>query len=88
MKLTDLTERQLEVLKSLQGHRSDALRWASVSLWARPLDVGGCSRSYHSAVLNQLAAKGLVEIKPLAKGMTRPPKYYKITPAGLEVLGA
>lgn len=73
-----LTERQRDVLTELNA--------CGLESWSRPLDVGGHSHSYHSAVLNQLARKGLAEIRNQPAHMMRPPKYYKITRQGRVVL--
>ena len=80
-----LTERQHDVLESLFGFRGRS--HITRRTWARPLDVGGHSRSHHSATLNQLVAKGLVELREQPIHMMRPPKYYRINRAGVEALG-
>jgi len=47
-----LTKRQKEILRDLE---------ISGKRWNRPMDIGAWDSSYHSAVLNQLVKKGLVE---------------------------
>lgn len=45
------TARQREILETMRG----------VTFWVRPMDIGGRDASWHSAVLKQLARRGLVE---------------------------
>lgn len=66
-----LTQRQHDLLKDIRysGHT-----------WHRPMDLGGGDSSDHSAVLNQLTRKGLVQRK-LRVGSRRS-YLYAITDAG------
>ena len=76
-----LTDRQTEVLIELESF----CRLNNEYAWARPLDLGGRSRSHHSATLGQLEKKGLVKTKPRPKHMTRPSKHYRITDEGIRI---
>ena len=63
-------EREEEVLREMRGCG-----------WVRPLDVGGHSRSYHSATLARLYRLGVVERRRRnASGYARPSYLYRLTP--------
>ena len=88
-----LNERERETLVELEAatrHADrDAARGYDVSLWVRPLDVGGGTRSHHSAILARLTEKGLAmrrQRSPLAG--SRGSWEYRITPEGLALLEA
>lgn len=49
--------------------------------WLRPLDLGGRDGSNHSAVLAQLARRGLVEVRQRSIG-ARGSKLYRLTNRG------
>jgi len=63
-----LTKRQRTVFTDLQYYD-----------WARPMDIGARDQSWHSAVLNQLVRKGLVE--RTHRGSDRS-FLYRLTDAG------
>jgi hypothetical protein len=78
-------ERAIEVLKDLESfsHR-DA---AEHPEWARPMDVGGRSGTYHSATLDYLFRRGLVERRQRsALNTSRGSWMYRITDAGRAAL--
>ena len=76
--MSELTERELDVLWALAGFGND---------WARPMDCGGRDASYHSRVLYKLANAGLAEMKT-RPAIMRAPRLYRITEAGLAALPA
>ena len=73
-----MTTRQLRVLREL----------ACFGDWARPLDIGGGTRSHHSATLTQLVRLGYAERKDrgIAIHFSRASFLYRITAEGCGVL--
>ena len=82
-----LTPRQKEVLRTIYSFRNREVIWAGfykdLTGWVRPKDIGGVDGSYHSRVLRQLEAKGLVLKSP--RNEYDCSYRYKITKAGIEV---
>ncbi len=70
-----LTDEPREFLADFVRHGT------GVDEWVRPMDLGGCSRSRHSALLAQLARQGFVESKVRSTG-ERGLKLYRLTSAG------
>jgi DNA-binding MarR family transcriptional regulator len=72
-----LSGRELQVLADLRDFRGGG--------WARPMDVGGRSRSWHSRVLKGLVEKGLVERRERSAWLSlRGSWVYRITAEGRE----
>lgn len=67
-----LTENQADLLDQFDPADSS---------WLRPLDLGGRDGSNHSAVLAQLARRGLVEVRQRSAG-ARGSKLYRLTDDG------
>lgn len=83
-----LGDDERDVLRGL-AHYADLSGVEPDSRWARPLDIGGHSRSRHSYILSKLIRWGLVEARqrsPLAG--RRGSKEYRITDQGREALSA
>jgi hypothetical protein len=72
-----LTDRQLEVLKSLA--------YAHKYGFVRPMDLGGTDASHHSHTLAALVRKGLAK-RQARGGLFRGAWRYRITDAGLALL--
>lgn len=74
-----LTERQAAFLAEVQQHGFD------IGEWFRPMDIGGHNRSDHSALLRELAAKGLIDVRwrmgPGGK-WSRGSKLYRLNETG------
>ncbi len=77
MTLKPLTERDLSTLRDLTPSYSDEPR-----RWERPLDLGGGSRSHHSATLTKLEKRGLAESIQRSGPSSRGSKQYRVTDAG------
>lgn len=56
-----LTDRQLEVLDSLDVYCGDSRRRQWIAGWARPMDIGARDGSAHTAILGKLVKLKLVE---------------------------
>lgn len=83
-RLKPLTDRDLKTLRHLQATCDSFIRqnWKP---YVRPMDIGAVNGSHHSATLNKLARRGLVEAKARG-GWVRGSKQYTITSAGRELL--
>lgn len=82
-----LSEREREVLQALADngvYRLRSKQWE----WSRPLDVGGHSRTHHSATLARLVDLGLAERRQRSPfSGPRGSWSYRVTEDGLKALG-
>lgn len=69
-----LTERDAFVLQDLRA-------WPYRQGWARPLDLGGSTRSHHSATLAKLVRLGYAESTQRRSWGSRGSKVYRAAPA-------
>lgn len=83
--MTELTARDLRVLRDLCDFSDNAIRLKFRRKSARPMDVGGRNGSHHGATLAKLHALGLAECDRWLIG-TRHTNYYRISDAGRKAL--
>ncbi len=87
MTLRPLTERDMETLWALEGANRNLTEVGFRNGWARPMDCGGRDGSHHSATLQKLAKRRLVEVMGAKKlkfwqSALGGGAAYKITDAG------
>lgn len=84
--MSNLNERDMEVLSELEAANRNHEKHDYLGGWARPLDCGGSNGSDHSYRLTKLVKVGAAEQKQRMPWAGRGSKVYRITEAGKTLL--